>query len=124
MKGGNAFIPETLIYFVDPFETACNQSLQIQFRGYPQIKIHAQGIVMGLKGACHGAACLWLHHGGFHFQEISFFHKATYKLNDAAPPGKDLLSMRINNQIEVTLTVFCLYICKAMPLLRQGSYRL
>ena len=69
VPGGEPFITEVTVDFVDPFEPTDHQSFSDRARCDTQKKLHIQCIMMGHERPCRSATGYCLHHWSFHFQE-------------------------------------------------------
>ena len=74
--GGESFVAEVAVDFVDAVEAADHQALQVEFRRDAQVEIDVEGVVVGDEGTRRGAAIERLHHGRFDFDELAGFELA------------------------------------------------
>src|SRR6266545_937969 len=68
-----------------------------------------------------GAAGNRLHHRRLDFEKVALFEKSPDKANDARAILKNFPHVRINHEIEITLTVARFDVGEAVPLLRQRA---
>ncbi len=120
----NTFIAEVAVDFEDPLQAADNQSLQVQFRGNAQIQLHVQGVVMGYKRPGRRSARNLVHHGCFDFKEIAVGHEAADQVDDAGTLDEYFTRFRIDDQVNIALTVAGFHIGQAMEFFRQRQERL
>ncbi len=121
MKRGDAFVAEVAVDFINSFQAAGDQALQIKFGGDPQIQILIQRVVMCFERPGDGAAGFRLHHGGFHFQKIVPVHELPDQPDDQAAPDEDFLHRRVGDQIQMPLAVAGFDVRQTVPLFRQGA---
>ena len=69
VPGVQALIAEHAADLVDSLHAAYDQPFQIQLQGDPELYVLVQGVVVGLKGPCRGAAGVAHQHGGLNLQK-------------------------------------------------------
>ena len=114
------FVPEHPAQFVHPFQTPYHQTLQVQFRGDPQVQIDVQGIVMGNEGPCGGAPGNGVQHRSLHFQVALVVQHLPDAFDDLGPFHEHVPDFRVHDQIHIPLTVADFLILQPMPFFRQG----
>src|SRR6187200_2210568 len=62
-----------------------------------------------------------LHHRGFDLDEIALLKEAAGDLNDLGAFTEGFARLRVDDQIEVALTISCLDILQAVPFFRQRN---
>ena len=119
MSGIKTFVAEHTADLVNPFHTAHDQSLQIQFQGNPQLQILIQRIEMRLEGACCRTAGIGHQHGSFHFHKALAVQVFPDGADDFGPFDKGILYLRIHDQIHISLTVAQIRIGQTVILFRK-----
>ena len=107
--------------FVDLFQTAYDQPLQVQFQGNSQLQVLIQCIEMGQERTCGGASSVLHQHGRLHFEEALFIEVTADAGNNPGSPDKGLTNLRVHDQVRVTLTVTQIGVGHAVILLRQRA---
>jgi hypothetical protein len=69
MCGVDAFVAEDAADFVDAFDAADEESLEVKFKSDPEVEGHIEGVMVGDEGARCGAAGDGMEDGGFDFVE-------------------------------------------------------
>ena len=123
MPGGDALISEVSVDLVDPFESADQKPLEVQFGRDAEIQVHVQRVVMGPERPCRCAARNGLHHRRLDFEITPRIQKIADGLHDPGTQDKDLLDVGIDDQIDISLTVAEFHIGKAMPFFGKRSKR-
>jgi hypothetical protein len=120
----DALVPEVPVDFEHPREAADDEPLQIQFRRDAQIEIDAQRVVVGDEGLRGGAPRDGVHHRRLDLQKPAFDQKGPDAGDDAAARRKNVVHVRIGDQVHVPLAIPCLDVGQPVPLFRQGAERL
>ena len=79
--------------------------------------------MIGDKRTCGCAAGNRMHDRRFDFQEVSAIQNLANAFNDLAAQNKSAADFRINDQVNITLTITHFYIFQAMPFFRQRPQR-
>lgn len=78
--------------------------LEIQFRSNSHEKLHVQIVVVCDKGFSGRTSSNHIHHGSFDFEEAHVIEKFTDVRNDLRADIKLLSHVRIDDEVQVTLT--------------------
>lgn len=119
MTGINPFVAEAAVHFIDPFQSADEESFQMQFRGNTQVNVHIQRIVMSFERAGCSTAGNSMEHRRFDFQEMTVVEIFTDSLYDLGALDKRIFDFRIDNQVQVALAIPRFFIGQAMEFFRQ-----
>lgn len=84
------------------------QYLQIQFGSDPHKQLHIQIIVVCHKRLGSRASSNHVHHRRFHFEETHIVEELANVGNDLRANVKFLSDVRIDNQVQITLSETCL----------------
>src|ERR1019366_4871684 len=122
--GGKALVAETAIDFVDTFQPAYNQALQVQLRRDAQVQIDIEGVVVRDERPRRGAAIERLHHGRFDFDEAARLQLPAQRRDDARPRYEDLSDLRVGDEVEIALAVARFHVLQPVPFLGHGEQRL
>ena len=121
VAGIHSFISEVSGDFKNPFITAHEESLQVQFRSDSKVHGHIKGIEVGHERLCIGSAVKRLEYRGFHFQETI----VRVPFADSAHHGRSLdegfADFRIHDEIQVSLAIALFLVSEAMPFFRQRT---
>ena len=120
----DAFVAEAAVHFIDSFQTADEQALQVQFRRNAQVNIHVEGVVVGLEGTGSRAAGNRVQHRRFYFQKAPFVQILTNALDNLGPFNKRVFYFRIDDEIQIPLAIARFLIRQAVEFFRQGTERL
>ena len=121
MDRRNAFVSEVPINLKHAGEPSDDQALEIEFRRDAQVEIHTEGIMVCDERLGRGASGNGMHHGGLDLKKPTFDQKRSDAGNDTAPGRKDLVDLRIGDQIDIALSIPGFDIRQAMPLLRKRA---
>ena len=111
MPGGKSLVAKVAVYFKYLFKAADQEPFQVKLRRNAQIKVHVQGLVVGLEGFGGSPARYSLHHRGFYLQKTPVGEKLPQKPDNFNSFPKGLAHFRIDNEIDIALTVAHLNIC-------------
>jgi len=87
--GVHALVAENSAYLVHPLNAAHDEPLQVKLRGYAQVHVHIQGVVVGDKGSGGGAAGNGVQNRCFNFHitapvqiaaDIAYEFRADFKI--------------------------------------------
>ena len=122
MAGVDAFVTEVAVELEDLFETAHQQTLEVQLGRDAHVELEVQGVVVGLEGAGGGATGHGLHHGRLHFHEAALFEEAAELAHDHAALAEDLAGALGDDEVHIALAVAGLHVLEAVILFRQGTH--
>jgi len=118
--GGDALVPEILVYLEHPVHPPHQEPLEVQLRGDAEEEIHVQGVVMGDEWPGGGAAHNLVEHGRLHLYESPVREKRPHGGDNPGSGLEDRAYVRIDHQIHVAPTVAGLHVRQPVPFLRQG----
>ena len=121
MLAVHAFVAEVTADFIDAFETADNQSLQIQLRGDTHVHRAVQRVVVRHERARRRTAGQRLHHRRFDFHETTAVQILADFGDDLAAQFKRLADIHVADQIQIALTVALLHVRQTMPFFGQRT---
>ena len=101
----HALVAEYTAYLVYLLKASHNQALQVQFGLDTQVHVHIQGVVVGHKGPGRRADFQGMEHRRVHLQISPGIQELPDKGGDAAALDEGILDLRIDNQIQIPLTV-------------------
>ena len=118
------FVAEIPVQLEHLWETADQQSLQIQLGGDAQEKIDAERVVVRLERPRRRAAGDRLHHRRLDFEKAAGVKKIADAAQDLAAGQKDRARFFVGNQVEIALAVAGFDVREAVPFVRQRAQRL
>ena len=124
VAGGQPFVAEVAVDFVDALEAADDEALQIQLRRDPQVHVHIERIVMRDEGLGRGAAGNRLHHGRLDFEEVERIQVTAQEADDPGAGHEDIAARFVDNEVNIALPIARLGVGQAVPLVRQRPQRL
>ena len=123
MAGAHAFIAEISIDLVHAFKPTDDEALEVQLGRDAQEQIEIQRVVMRGERTRGGATGDVMHHRRLHFQKAPGVEPATERRNDPRTLEKHFARFRVDDQVDVTLTVTLLDIAQPVPFVGQRAQR-
>ena len=123
MTGIDAFIAEAAVHFKNPFQAADEEAFEVKFRRNAQEDIHIEGVVMRLKRTGCGTAGNGMEHRRFNFEEVAVIEVLADALDDFRTLNEGIRNFRVDDEVEIALTIACFLIRKAMEFFRQRTER-
>jgi len=117
-------VAEIAVELEDPLHPAHDEPLEVELRRDPQVEVLPQGVVVRLEGLGHGPPGHGLHHGRLHLEEVPVVQERPDEPDDPAARLEDILDLRVDDQVEVALSVADLHVRQPVPLFRQGPQAL
>ncbi len=114
MRAIHSFVAEIFGKFVHTVETADNKALQVQLVGNTQVERDIQRIVVGNKRPCGSAPGNGLQDGCFHLEITILVKHLPHGVDYFGPLDKNVLHLRVDNQIDIPLAVALLRIGKSI----------
>src|SRR4029077_20136744 len=96
---------------------AANQPLEIQLKRDAQLHVHLVSVVVGNEWPRRRPSRNGLQQWGFDFKISSLVEEPTNGGDDLCALQENLASVRIADEIEVTMSVALLHVGKAVPVL-------
>mmetsp|Transcript_15609 Transcript_15609/g.26332 ORF Transcript_15609/g.26332 Transcript_15609/m.26332 type:complete len:213 (+) Transcript_15609:613-1251(+) len=124
MPGTNPLIPKNSSQFIHTRKSSNNKSLQMQFRRNAKSQFHIHTIVIRFKRFCLSSTRLSVQHGCFNFQKALVIQLTAQTGRNFGTFVECLSHGRIDNQIQMTITVSLGNIRKSMVLIRKRQGRL
>ena len=121
MTGIDAFITEAAVHFKNAFQAADEEAFEVEFRSDAQEDIHIEGIVMGLERTGRSTAGNGMEHRRFDFKEVAVIEVLTNAFDDFRTLDEGIRDFRIDDEVEVALTIARFLIRKAMEFFRQRT---
>ena len=121
MAGIHTLVAEYAPQLIDPLDTAHDQPLQVQLRGYAQIHVYIQGVVVGDKRPGGGAAGDGVEHRGLHLHVASVLQEAADVADELGADDKVAAAILVDDKVHIALAVLKLRIGHAVELLRQRA---
>lgn len=115
----DAFVTELAADFVDAFQTADNQLLEVQFWGNAHEELHVQLVVVGLEGLGCGSTGNGVHHGSLDLDEIALVKVAADVADHLGAGDEGLAGIVVHDQIEISLPVTLLLILETVVLVGE-----
>src|SRR5437868_13596795 len=102
---GNTFVAKVTVDFEYLIEPTDEQTLEVQFRRNPQIKIKTERLVMRAERFGRSTTGNALKHGSFYFQKSALFQKAPRFAEDRNALFKHRAGVFVRKKIEIALAV-------------------
>ena len=117
----DALVAEVAVDFVDPFEAADDETLEIELRRNAQEELHVERVMVRHERTRERAAGDRLHHRRLDFEIAAPVQKRANRREDLAAHLERPPRIGIDDQIEVALAVPDLDITETVPLFREGN---
>ena len=114
-------VTENAAYLIDLFNAADYQPLEVKLKGDTQLEILVKGVKMCLKGSGSGAAGVDDKHGGLHFHKSLTVKEAADRADDLRALDKGVAHLRVDNQVDIALTVARVDVLQSVILLRKRT---
>ncbi len=119
MTGVHALVAEDTADLVDVLETADDQTLEVQLGRNTQVHVDVQRIVMGDERTCCRTARDGVEARGLNLHKAAAIHKAADLTHDCRALLEGVTYLRVDDEVNVTLTVAHIGILQTVPLLGQ-----
>src|SRR5206468_9313058 len=103
--GGDAFVAEIAVDFVNAVISPDGQSLQVKFRRNPQIQVDVESVVVSQKRARGGPARNRVHHGRLDFDVAPRVEEPAQFLDNPGAGHKDLAGFLVGDEVQIALAV-------------------
>jgi hypothetical protein len=124
VPSADAFVAITTADFVDAFEAADEQPLQVQLRRDPQKEREIERVVMGAEGTCRRATHQRVQRRRLHLEEAVAIQKITQPLHDQSARTDDRGGRRVRDEVDVAVAIAEVGVGHAVPLVGQRPERL
>ena len=93
----------------------------MEFRSDAQVNVHIEGVVMRLERTGSRAAGNGMEHRRFNFQEMTVVEVFADAFDDLRPFDEGIFDFRVDDEVEVTLTITRFLVRQAMEFFRQRA---
>src|SRR5208283_688571 len=102
---GNTLIPEIPVDFIYFFKSSDQEPLEVQFRSNAKKKVHIESVMVRLERTRSSTSGDWLHHRCLNLKITPLIQKSADCLYDFRAEDKNLLYLRVHNEVYVPLAV-------------------
>ncbi len=124
MRSIHAFVAENSANFVNLVEAADDKAFQVKLCLNSQIHFHVKCIVMRNKRTSGRADLQSMKNRRIDFRISQIIKIISDFTDDHTALNERVLNFRINDKINVTLTISCILVFKTVPFFGQGKKRL
>ncbi|MNE41834.1 hypothetical protein D3C80_1359310 [compost metagenome] len=110
MTGRNAFITVYAADFIYLLQSTNDKTFQVKLDRDTHVKLHIKCVMMRNKRTCCGTTGDAMQCRSLNFKVAERIQITTHRLNNTRALNERLLNFRINDQIDVTLTITQLYV--------------
>ena len=119
MTGVHALVAENTADLVYALQTAYDQALEVQLGRNTQIHINVQRVVVGDERTSRRTARNGVQARGLNLHKTAGIHKVADLAHDSGALLKGIAYLRVDDQVNIALTVTHIGILQTVPLLRQ-----
>ena len=127
----HTLVAEVLTKLVNTVEATHDEALEVELGSYSHIEIGIESIVMRDEGSRRSTTRDGLQDGCLHLHVAVRVEELTHSGHNLGTLNEHLADVRVNHQVNITLTVAHLGVCECVKLLavlllndRQGTDRL
>ena len=115
---GDALVPKIAVDLVDALQSSHDEAFQVELRGYAQIELQIESVVVGDERPRESTAGDRLHHRRLDLDIAALVEESPNRPDHCRTGLEDTARLWIDGQVEVTLPVPLLDVLQAVPFFR------
>ena len=115
----NAFVSEYTADFVNSFKAAYDKTLEVELKRNTESNVLVESVVVCFERSCGSTACVCNKHWCFNLNEVLLIKEASDCGNNFGTLSECVSNVRVNDKINISLTVTHILILQAVPLFRE-----
>mmetsp|Transcript_39818 Transcript_39818/g.93317 ORF Transcript_39818/g.93317 Transcript_39818/m.93317 type:complete len:211 (-) Transcript_39818:590-1222(-) len=101
----DALVTELTSDFIHPIQSTHHKLFKVELGSNAHVEVHAQIVVIGHKGTCHGTSRNHVHHWCLNLHKVSFVEVLSNVVDNLRTNHEGITHIRIHDKVKVPLSV-------------------